>query len=325
MLRLSSKLLSQNPTVPNIINSISRQYYLDEYKNFRTALSASPVIIADNIAQYYADCARQDWGLNAENYPCIAPPFKDTWFIEFNNPDYLIQPNGRIEEAEIRGLQCGHLFINLPISFAEQILLNYGGVKKDITPLLEKSRWVLVVESASTTPNGGVALYPWKQMLFIAENGSLLQNSFLSDCVPYNLVTKELMEFAAVGLHIPLLTLGFMHCKNIQSIDATEQENPPSKWCRRQHVPHLKYQVLQINPNQSKKYHISNDTVGDRRGKAFHICRGYFAHFIDDGISTGLFGRGIFGNFWVPSHSRGILNHGQVVSDYNIKSPSCED
>ena len=62
-------------------------------------------------------------------------------------------------------------------------------------------------------------------------------------------------------------------------------------------------------------------TEGDRSGKALHICRGHFAHFINDGVSTGLFGRRQFGTFWVPAHTRGSVEHGNVVSTYNVNLP----
>jgi hypothetical protein len=34
-----------------------------------------------------------------------------------------------------------------------------------------------------------------------------------------------------------------------------------------------------------------------------------------------LFGRRQFGTFWIPAHTRGSLEHGKVISTYNVKVP----
>jgi hypothetical protein len=113
-----------------------------------------------------------------------------------------------------------------------------------------------------------------------------------------------------------------MNCKNVNRLDVTKEQGPLPRWCRRQRVPELAYHTLQIDPNAGRKPRPGErETAGDRSGKALHICRGHFAHFIDDGVSQGLFGRGQFGTFWVPSHTRGSLEHGRVVSTYQILAP----
>ena len=118
------------------------------------------------------------------------------------------------------------------------------------------------------------------------------------------------------------MTLGLLHCRNVQKVDVTSDEGPPAKWCRRQRVPELKYNVLRIDPNIGAKARADERrTEGDRSGKSLHVCRGHFAHFQDDGVSQGLFGRRQFGTFWVPAHARGSLEHGEVISTYNVKAP----
>jgi hypothetical protein len=117
--------------------------------------------------------------------------------------------------------------------------------------------------------------------------------------------------------------IGFMNCRNVKRIDATPAEAPSAKWCRRQRVPELKYHVLQIDPRLGTKPRAGErKTEDDRSGKALHICRGHFAHYIDDGTSQGLFGRHQFGAFWVTAHTRGSLEHGRVISTYNVKTPA---
>jgi len=124
---------------------------------------------------------------------------------------------------------------------------------------------------------------------------------------------------AIVLLH----ALAFMQCKNVQRVDVTKEKGPTPKWCRRQRVAELKYHTIQVDPNLAGKPRPDNrKTEGDRSGKSLHICRGHFAHYVDDGASRGLFGRNQFGTFWVPAHTRGSLEHGRVISTYNVKTPA---
>ena len=68
-----------------------------------------------------------------------------------------------------------------------------------------------------------------------------------------------------------------------------------------------------------KRSGTGRKTEGDRSGKSLHICRGHFSHYANDGTSLGLFGRGTtYGTFWIPSHARGSLEHGRIVSTYKI-------
>ena len=126
-----------------------------------------------------------------------------------------------------------------------------------------------------------------------------------------------ILEFITACQHICLH--GLQECTI--DIDVTEEIGPTPKWCRRQRVPELKYHALQIDPNMGAKPRAGErKTEGDRSGKALHICRGHFAHFRDDGLSQGLFGRRRFGTFWIPAHTRGSLEHGKVISTYNVKT-----
>jgi hypothetical protein len=144
----------------------------------------------------------------------------------------------------------------------------------------------------------------------------------LSDCInPNSVDVSELTASGLVGLHIPLLTHSFFHCKNVNRLDVTKEEGPSPKWCRRQRVPELKYHALQIDPNLGSNKVGERKTEGDRSGKALHICRGHFMHCVNDGVNMGLFGRGVYGTFWVPSHTRGTLEQGKVLSTYTVKVP----
>ena len=117
--------------------------------------------------------------------------------------------------------------------------------------------------------------------------------------------------------------MGFLHCGNVGRLDATKEQGPPPKWCRRQRVPELKYQVLQIGPAGGRRPQDGRKTEGDRSGKALHICRGHFVHYIDDGVCKGLFGAvSTAPSSWIAAHARGSLEHGKIVSTYDVRSPS---
>ena len=121
-------------------------------------------------------------------------------------------------------------------------------------------------------------------------------------------------------LRIPLLTLGFMNCSNISREDDTKKHGPTPKWCRRQRQPELRYQTLWIGKPGAKRPVGGRKTAGDRSGLAWHIRRGHFAHYVDDGVSRGLFGKGIFGTFWIEACACGSAENGEIISTYKIKT-----
>lgn len=276
-------------------------------------LSDTPVIIADNVAIYYAESPQQEWAISGQDFACVAPPFETPWFVEWKEPGYMILPSGRVETG-VSG-EVGSLFWSTGRAEFDAIrpLLS-----STVSPsVLDQSRWLLWVVHFATV-RGQAWLVPFWDVVFVGPLGEPLDYATVSE-LNDDEVFREVERGCIGRLHVTLLTLGFLHCKNVNRLDVSDEECPSPKWCRRQRVPQLKYQVLQIDPSCGANAGRGvRKTVGDRSGKALHICRGHFAHYREDGGSRGLFGRGVFGTFWVPSHARGSLKHGGVVSKYMV-------
>lgn len=123
------------------------------------------------------------------------------------------------------------------------------------------------------------------------------------------------MMFTYRYLAPALLTVSFMHCKNV----VQRVERPPDwaqKAAQKKHKPPLvSYRVLEIEP-MKRVLRTEGGIEHNGLPKALHICRGHFATYDD----KPLFGK-VRGTFWRPSHVRGSLEHGAVVKDYAVKQP----
>ncbi len=328
MLRLAHQILSQKPLVPSVIDKSAEPAYLQQYRMVQILIgsSACHTIIADNVARYYADTPKQDWTLNGKNFPCIAPPFETAWFIEWKEPGYLIGPNGK---EEVNAKDCplgGALLMNIPFDVARNVIFKKLRVPKEqVEASLSESKWLLTSQHLGMV-KGRIVLMPFMQLIFVTKTGEFLRRMFTSTLLnPDDPRSVALMGDTASLLHIPLLTTGFLHCKNVSQVNVTKEEGPPSGWCKRKRLPSIAYHTILIDPNLgSKPRSGERKTEGDRSGKALHICRGYFMHCINDGVNKGLFGRGIYGTFWVPSHVRGSADLGRVIPTYNVLAPTVQ-
>jgi hypothetical protein len=283
-----------------------------------TLKSNRPVILADNVAEYVNNLygSPKTAPTSYHDYPPCPPPFND-FFIEWNCPAGIRYP-GTTTFRECGYMQAGAQVAvggvdDMPVEIANAI----GNVSQEALMRIQKNgRWHIVCVSYFTFLDGRVAPVDLTQVV-LDDSGRYLH------AFGQNLLRAGEKERPCSGVEsVLMMALGLMQCKNVRRIDVTDEQGPALKWCRRQRVPDLRYHMLQIDPNLGHKpQHEERVTESDRAGKAFHICRGHFAHFVDDGVSNGLFGRYIFGTFWIPAHTRGSLKHGQVISTYNVKAP----
>ena len=315
MLRLAHRILNQR-TIPDVYPEWSRKAAVQMFTLSQELLRRRcPVILADNVAVYLNE-RRRDGEKSPlfADYPPSPPPF-NIFFIESNLPPvvHFRQPDRAVTTKEFGYFQEGALFLTESrverIRADTRLINDYG---KENT---EKARWLLVGQRFAAVTNGIALPYVLMDIL-LDENGHIIV------CAARPLIDDQWIGDGDAGAAVFLMTMSFLQCKNVACLDSTESEGPSPKWCRRQNVPELKYHTLQIDPNISARPRAGErKTEGDRSGKALHICRGHFAHFVDDGVSIGLFGRRQFGTFWIPAHTRGSLEHGSVVSTYNVKVP----
>lgn len=116
---------------------------------------------------------------------------------------------------------------------------------------------------------------------------------------------------AWIELHVSMAN-ALMNCKNIKTVDSTEEDAPPAKWQRRMKTPKIRYSRIKIDGFTSEAK--SQGGGIDGHNKAWHICRGNFATYTD---AAPLFGK-YTGRYWRPQHVRGDKKHGEVHSMHEI-------
>jgi hypothetical protein len=118
---------------------------------------------------------------------------------------------------------------------------------------------------------------------------------------------------AAVMLYVSLLSVSFMHCKNVTQEEITPAAALAKKQLRKHGIPKVSYRVLKIEP-MTRALHEqgASDTKG--LGHALHICRGHFKTYTAE---RPLFGQRV-GTWWWDTNLRGARSTGTVVKDYEI-------
>ncbi|MFA5344749.1 MAG: hypothetical protein WC315_00520 [Candidatus Omnitrophota bacterium] len=322
MLRLAHRILSQRKNqLPDAYKPEMKEVVGGIWNSTQKVLTdGQPIIIADNIAEYvnnlYADTATAPTSYHI--FPPCPPPFK-SFFIEWNCPPGIRYPGTRTfrEHGYVQvGCQI-ETFDSRKNSRVELDDLRKTMVDDKLINIFDSIdwRWFLIGISFACLRDGRAVPVEFTE-IFLDEDGNYMQAlgySLFEFC--RNESTPMLYAEAIV-----MQTLAFMQCKNVNTIDVTESEGPERRWCRRQRVPELKYQMLQIDPNSTRTLR-RGQSESNESNRAFHICRGHFAHYEDDGVSKGLFGQGRYGTFWIPSHIRGSLENGRIINTYNVLAP----
>jgi hypothetical protein len=117
------------------------------------------------------------------------------------------------------------------------------------------------------------------------------------------------------SLDVVLLTLSFMHCKNV----ILEMVTPDVKLAKRTHarsgIALHRYHVLNIDPMRTVLRQAAQHDGLVRHGKALHICRGHFKDY----RQRGLFGQHK-GLFWWGQSVKGTAEHGTIEKLYAVES-----
>lgn len=111
-----------------------------------------------------------------------------------------------------------------------------------------------------------------------------------------------------------LLTISFMHCRNVD----VRPVDPPAKLSRkaerRRGRPLSRYYVLEIEPMR-RVLELEGGAGTQGLRSALHICRGHFKTYTD---TAPLFGK-LTGTYWWESFVRGSPEEGLVEKDYRLR------
>jgi hypothetical protein len=257
------------------------------------------IIKADNVARYLFSGTDQDeWDI-FEDFPNVAPVFENM-FIEYNFPlDVLLKDRTIHMPEELGGTKIG-VFI---------------GVKEN-EPGPDDIRWCLncFVWMKQSWMGGEIQLSPAYFFIMVDKYGKpvSVRDGKVKYCIDKNYTREQadVIYHRTIGhLWVPLLTLSFMHCKNVSVVSNAPHRSPSG---RNRHSPRVTFKTLEIEPMKKVlQAEGQSDTEGLKR--ALHICRGHFKDYRE---------RGLFGKFkdiyWWDSQVRGNISQGIVDKDYSV-------
>ncbi len=313
MLRLAHRILTSKAQIPieytSWIESRAKpcgKICLDAVRS-----KMSPIVIADDVWEFMKRDFKhniQKWLPKGDEltslFPNLAPPFRE----------FFIEATITTEPLDQRGWA---------VLATDSELGNEGG--KLQPELAQKAKWQIYLTPCASTIEGRWGPTLDVVILYVDKDGCLLGSAMIEgQCcrsVTDDPLTDDPVTDALMAHKIALLTISLMNCRNVMTTDITENVGPSRKWLKRQRQPQLQYSTVTIDPSKPRRSH-SHDCEGiPTQKRPHHICRGHFRTYTpEDG--NGLFGRGQFGTFWVPSHERGNKKHGQTITTYNVKGPT---
>jgi hypothetical protein len=262
-----------------------------------------PVLLLDNVADYYYVGTGQEYWDLRNDFPNLAPPYDLFWTEHRLTRHIHSDVKGEIDTSHMLGKQAcmGALFI---VFDALQ------------TPgLPEGARWAYAADVFIQYDfhKGDRAFGPHGSMvLSIDEQGRIVGVPAMRSFAPSedDAVIKSLMTW----LHPSLLGISFMHCKNV----VVQEERMPKPLAKKHHAKTgrwpTSYRTLVIEPlKQILKKEGRSGEVG--LAKAMHICRGHFKDYRE--------GRGLFGKYhqlvWQPSVVRGTKGKEAPPREIKVK------
>ncbi|WP_140853492.1 hypothetical protein [Myxococcus xanthus] len=149
----------------------------------------------------------------------------------------------------------------------------------------------------------------WDPAAPMTEDDAL--NALHDDEKKQDVLEGDVADYVWDAIYPAMLTLAFMHTKNVAVAETAPPEKLSRAHARRRGHPLVRYKTLQIEPMQ--RVLRTEGGAGDVGiHQALHICRGHFKTF----GANGLFGKHK-GTYWWPSMVRGTQARA-VVKDYDV-------
>lgn len=248
-----------------------------------------PVVLIDNVAEYfYVRNDQEDWDL-ARDFPNMAPPFPIFWSEHRMPTSIFSNKHGVTDCSEFRGYRVGILSI---AARPEEV----GG---DNIP--ENAHWVIWCDIFLEKPGMAGVLGPYAPIfLAIDSAGALIGTPTLQPFGKLSEYDAEQVRGFTVYLYPHMLAVSFMHCKNVKIQDERVDKPLAKKYHAKTGLWPTKYKTLVIEPlKEILRTQGKSEETGIKH--ALHICRGHFADYTE---GKGLFGK-YHGRFWMPAHVKG--------------------
>lgn len=271
-----------------------------------------PVILADNVAQYYWEASGQEYWDLTKDFPNLAPPYPMFW-IEHKFPKKIhsdekgdVDMAAKVPNGRVGALLIGSLaeFWREPDSKQKYNLLG---------TIPEAAHWILIAElfidyGFRGDVDGPVASF----MLAVDQEGQTVEAPQVHtySASEHNNILQSMMTW----LHPALLTMCFLHCKNVTVTENQVPEKLAKKYQKHYGLAPTNYKTLVIEPLK-QILHTQGRSGEVGVAKAMHICRGHFKDYRQ--------GKGLFGKYhmmvWQDALVRGTRGEKAPPREINVK------
>jgi len=302
-------------SVPDLETSRARFYANEPVAKIKFQpdwLDKVPIFAADDVATYTSTLPLgTDFAFVVSS---MAPPF-DKFFIEFQQV-----PN-------TQGLHAWGVLAKI-VDHKKVVVADKkeNGFVDRTHP--DSLRWLLQLETfmerEKGKPFGPVACH----YLGLAEDGTWCRHDdganfwgggfheIFDREVPFD-VEQDWGDKVAQLLFPALLTISFLHCKNVQVRRSASPAEVSHRYLRKHGHDLVRYHVLDIRPMKQILERYRQAGGGDLRN-ALHICRGHFKTFTADAPLLGKHE----GTFWWAPQIRSKQSERIVLKDYRVVPPS---
>jgi len=299
-------------------------------EKIKTQLERCKLIVADNVAHYYwRGTDQEEWDIQ-DDFPNVAPPFQHC-FIEFKIPAYSLSKEFGMTAmpGELGGCMLTALDYSLEKHSEIAKHFNLKGLENRFegTP-----KWVVVASPiVKFRGHQEIVSQTVTVMFFVGESGKVLttidpltkeRHYYLTIAATKTIASQDMLLELSRGMmpmvHVALLALSFMHCKNVELVEVVPSPKLAAAHWKRSGLQLHRYSVIEIDPMMSKiKSVCLTEGVGPRQ--ALHLCRGHFKTY----RGRGLFGK-YTGTYWWHPQERGSAKMGTVESSYLVTRSNLE-
>lgn len=264
-----------------------------------------PVLLTDNVADYYYVGTGQEYWSVERDFPNLAPPYDRFWIEHRLARRIHSDAKGDTDMTAFLGKEArlGSLFM----------AINPKEVQGEDIP--EGTHWIYWADIFIQYDHvhGDRAHGPHGAILFAVDADGRVLGAPQMQCYAAPEV-GDVMKSLMTWLHPALLSICFLHCKNVTIVDESVPKPLAKKYHARTGQWPTPFKTLVIEPlKQVLRTQGKSSQVG--LAKAIHICRGHFRDYRE--------GRGLFGKYkqlvWTPMTLRGTKGKEAPAREIKIK------
>lgn len=267
--------------------------------------AALPVLLIDNVADYFYSVTEQEYWSLDKDFPNIAPPFPMFW-TEFKMARVIHSETGDVDVSRWlpQGGRVGQLFTAIDPAAAKWT----GDLPEGTRWIYWCEMWVDYKREGCTAdgPHGGT-------FLCVDAEGRALGRPWMQSFAEDE--DEHIMKTIMAWYNPSFLAISFLHCKNVAIVDHAVDAPLAKKWASKHGgLRPTPYKTLVIEP---LKAILRTEGRAHEHGlaKAMHICRGHFRDYRE--------GRGLFGKYhqlvWTPSVVRGTKGKAAAPREIEVK------